>query len=503
MTVNQWFLPTNTHNLSMMISQGLISEPAGSKKYYADILKNYPGYIPVIKDSEIDKITDALDVALSNEEYLIPCIIVINIKKIKKGIIYSNNESKISVSDNHFLTDDMTMLCIPSPLSIDCISTILFNSNADKRKYIGDTKTLYKNVSLSNIKLDSNKSTQKYFANKGNALSVFNTIESKNLDFELPIRKKIDYNKVYSFGGVLGSLFYITKNGKKSENYFKRFIDSSHDIDSDAIDYDFQILMKYFYNNISEETSSSIKMIFPILDTIVDNDDIKNSIIKKLKSTEFEDKIKIRTDEIADLLLDYSRNKINKPQSEIFKESLSKSKKSKFEVLLLMMFYKDNAGALFESKFENNLDIFNETDFVLFAILFGMKDKYKGLPSFIKDYDGVQLYLSNMMAKYAHKLSDSDIDFDDHKLPTTLNNMLTSNKLDFILWLNKTMGLDNCFKSIMPNKDYTQINGKQIYQGIVLPKLEKIESNYFKVMSKKIIDDKLYNKIIDKYKKFK
>ena len=55
----------------------------------------------------------------------------------------------------------------------------------------------------------------------------------------------------------------------------------------------------------------------------------------------------------------------------------------------------------------------------------------------------------------------------------------------------------------MPNKDYTQTNGKQIYQGIVLPKLEKIESNYFSVMSKKIIDDKLYNKIIDKYKKCK
>ncbi len=55
----------------------------------------------------------------------------------------------------------------------------------------------------------------------------------------------------------------------------------------------------------------------------------------------------------------------------------------------------------------------------------------------------------------------------------------------------------------MPNKDYTQTNGKQIYQGIVLPKLEKVESDYFRLMSKIVIDGKLYNKILAKYKKYK
>jgi len=48
----QWFLPTNTNNLSMILSQGLISEPTGCKKYYKDILNKYPGYIPVIKSTD-------------------------------------------------------------------------------------------------------------------------------------------------------------------------------------------------------------------------------------------------------------------------------------------------------------------------------------------------------------------------------------------------------------------------------------------------------------------
>jgi len=53
----------------------------------------------------------------------------------------------------------------------------------------------------------------------------------------------------------------------------------------------------------------------------------------------------------------------------------------------------------------------------------------------------------------------------------------------------------------MPNKTYTNDSGKSTYQGIVLPQLEKVDDDFFKVMSQKEVDDKLYNQILDKFKK--
>jgi len=317
-------------------------------------------------------------------------------------------------------------------------------------------------------------------------------------NYSLPQRKTIDYSKIYAIGGVLGSLFYLTKNGKSSEQYFLDFSKFLYEGNAD-LDSDYKLIKKYFFgtDNSKLDITASTKMFFPILSVLIKNEGVKVQIIESLKNNGLEGELLKRSQEIAQFLTDYSKSKIRERPSDIFEGLNNKSRKSKVEILLLMLFLKDST----ETLFKYNLDIFEEIDYCLFSILFGMKDKYENLPSFLKEYNGMQNYLSHMMANYAHLLLKSDIRFKEIKPPPTLNKMLNPKKLGLIIWLSEKLGLQNCFKTIMPNKTYTNNSGKCTYQGIVLPQLEKVDDDFFKFMSQKELNDKLYNQILDKFKK--
>jgi hypothetical protein len=491
-----------------MISQGLICEPDGCSKYYTDILNEHPGYIPIISSNDEVKIQQALKLAMIEGEHLIPCIIEIDLKKITAGCAFCEDGSEIDISVIKNIEETINALYILSPIPLSCISKVFFESAEQKLKYENDTKILYSNVPLTSLKLEAPKSANKYFSHStktnANADMVSRMEDSSSLEekkeLSLPERSILNYNKVYSLGGIIGALFFLTKNGKQSENYFNQFCDLEILESENKDDYDFTLINNYFFYINSEkrnQQSTSIQIIFPILDVIVNESDSKNSIIGVLKSNKFQDKASERANEIANLLLDYSSNKITKPASEIFEQTYLKSKKSKIEMLLLMLFHRNNTEALFEYY----LDIFDEIDYILFAILFGIRDKYSGLPLFLKKYEGLQLYISNLMAKYAHKLIDSNLTFVDIKPPPTLNKMLNPGKLEFINWVSKQLELQDCFETVMPNKDFTNSKGKSSYSGIVLPKLEIIKDKYFSTISKNRVDDKLYNKILLKYKK--
>jgi len=132
----QWFLPTNTNNLSMMLSQGLITEPAGCKKYYEDVLNKYPGYIPVIKRTDKKALQDAFKYSLSEESSLIRCIISIDLRKIIQGTFYCEDGTKVDTSSIDNLNEEITILYIPSPLPLQCISKVIFENKKFKEGYI-------------------------------------------------------------------------------------------------------------------------------------------------------------------------------------------------------------------------------------------------------------------------------------------------------------------------------------------------------------------------------
>ena len=480
MANNRWFLPTNTANLGMIIAQGLITGPAGSNKYYTDILTTCPGYIVIYKNT-VPLI--ALNKAIEEDDNLVKCLIEINVRHVVKADAFNDSGESFNLP----LTGEgrVEALYIKAPLPLSCISKILFENPEDKNTFVQNTETILPNIPLTGLNLQSQVKKEKLF-DPG-------PIDNK-VPLNLPLVKTVDYDKVYSLGGLLGVFFYHTKNGEKTKEYFEKFLNPERQ--DEKKDIDFCSIHNYFFT--SNENGSINKVFFSILDYLVKSTDFRNDIISYLRSDDVPEAWGEKTKSIAERLISFHQNTINKPSSEIFQESKSKLKggKSKMELLLLMLFHREDSESLMELK----LNIFNEADYLLFSMLFGIRDKFISLPKTIRKYELLQHFISNEMAKYAHNSTQLNTEFKELKIPVTIIGLLAPNKPEFIQWMSKQLNIQHCFKSVMPNQEFTNNKGISTYLGVTLPKIEIEKDKFFNEMSIKRITDVEYSKFCKKYK---
>jgi hypothetical protein len=180
----------------------------------------------------------------------------------------------------------------------------------------------------------------------------------------------------------------------------------------------------------------------------------------------------------------------NKPVSEEFSDA-----KTLLGKVLLMLFHRENT----ESLMEYSLDIFTEEDYLTFAVIFGIRDKFIKVPKFLRESGDLQNFISLKMVNYAHKNLNSQIKFKELKQPLTIMEMLKNDR--FKAYFAKELSIENCFQTIVPKSDYQIVKGKPIFNGIIMPKFKILEEKYFKLMSKQM--PKEYNKYLDKYKMVK
>jgi len=523
MANKKWLLPTNTENLGVMIAQGLISDQQGFSKYYIDILSESAGYIPIIHENEEQGLLSAaLKMAISEDSGLTPCIIEINLKNIECGKIVTEDGTLVDIVEVFALNDEPSCpskILIPAPLPLSCIAKVLFETKKKMDEFIHNTETIYRNIPLMTISLEAPKYAKKFFntAQKSSLNSypddIFDvvgrntsTLTSEQDQTQSPPSTRsaetnaINYKKAYSLGGLLGSLFYYTKNGALSANAFHAICNTNRD--NNISIFDFPLIYNFFYLTESSltETNPTNMMFNEVLDTIVNSNkkECKNSLIELLRSDTLsvDNNFKESANKLADELIAFERNIIEKTVSEIFSESQTSEEKTSIKLLLLMFFHREDVKALTDFA----LEILKEEDYILFAMVFGARDKFIGLPKFLREYQGLQLYISNLMAQYAHDLAQTGITFKKTKSPLTMIDMLKPSKLEFISWTSKQLNIQDCFVSVMPGDDFSNSKGKSTYSGIVLPKIEKDEAKYFAKMSTVAIDNNLYNKIIQKYK---
>jgi len=466
---NRWFMPTNTDNLRMIIAQGLISSPNGFKKYYADVLELFPGYIPLFRNRVQ---ADILSSVTSEVEGLTPCIIEFDIKKIE-GLAKTISDSQlvdVCLKDIDKENSDLLLLLAPIPLS--CISKVIFKTIADKKAFDDDAE-LYSNVPINTLKLHYTKIDQKLFEAKPD-MTDYLISKLKSMDFNLT--NIIDYNKIYAFGGMLANMFYFSKNGTKSNEAFLSCSLDKKVLDND----DYSYIINYFDG--SKKLDSGNPLYNSIVDIAVKSKDFKEEIIEFLESDS-------KTLNIANKLKSFEAIS-DKPVSEEFSEA-----KTLLGKVLLMLFHRENTEALMEY----SLDIFTEEDYLTFAVIFGIRDKFIKVPKFVREFRDLQNFISVKMANYAHENLNSQIKFKESRQPLTIMNMLKNDR--FKGYFAKELKIENCFQTVIPKSDYHVVKGKPIFEGIVMPKFEILEDKYFKFISTQISTD--YNKYLDKYNRVK
>jgi hypothetical protein len=466
---NRWLMPTNTENLKMIIAQGLISSPNGFKKYYSDVLELFTGYIPLFRN-RIQP--DILNSVVSEVEGLTACIIEFDLNKIEGLAKTISNSQLIDVPLKDIDTENYDLLLLLAPIPLSCISKIIFKTDADKKAFENDAK-LYSNVPISTLKLHYTKLDQKLFEAKPEVTN-YQISQSKSIDFNAT--DNIEYNKIYAFGGMLANMFYFSKNGTKSNEVFLSCA-SYKEIDEYE---DLSYIVDYFNN--PEKSESNNHLYNSIVDVAVRSKDFKDEIIDFLESDS-------KTVNIANKLKNFEAIS-DKPVSEEFSDA-----KTLLGKVLLMLFYREDT----ESLMEYSLDIFTEEDYLTFAAMFGIRDKFIKIPKFLREFENLQNFISVKMANYAHKTLESKLKFKEQKKPLTIIEMLKNNR--FKEYFTKELSIENCFQTVISKSDYHVVKGKLIFEGIVIPKFELLEEKYFKFMSQEIFKE--YNKYLDKYNKVK
>ena len=452
---DRWFIPTNTENLKMIIAQGLISNSDGFKKYYSDVLELTQGYIPIFKN-EIGQ--EILTYVVSEVNGLTPALIEIDLKKIV-GIDVKSAES-----------EDMLFVQAPLPLSV--ISTLIFKSKADKESFEEESK-LYSNVVLADLKLSSTVAEQKLFKQNTLAGDLVSSLKS----LELSETDEVDYNRVYAYGGLLLNLFYFAKNGNRSNALYQLF--SNLDKESEKQDID---VYDYFKAFDSSDTNIKKKMDYGLINIAIESKDFKEDVLDFLLSDIWDERSAKRTKELANKLKLFESN-MDKTVSEQFEEA-----KTALEKTLLMLFLREDSDSLMDY----TLDVFTEDDYLNFAMMFGVRDKFIKIPKELREFSGLQNFVSLKMAEYAHSSIESNVKFKSLPKSLTLMDMLNKNSLKKRLL--KELKVEQCVQTVMPNREYSSKNGVNTYIGFIEPTYKILDDEYFKAMSKKRIGKKEYNK---------
>src|SRR5690554_5720954 len=103
----RWLLPTNTENLELFLSQGLMTCWKGINGYIEDIMCDYPaGYIPLFAD---DNISEAIERSTEEDKNLTTCIIELDLAQINSIDIFYELEP-ISDNGNKFEKIDISEL---------------------------------------------------------------------------------------------------------------------------------------------------------------------------------------------------------------------------------------------------------------------------------------------------------------------------------------------------------------------------------------------------------
>ncbi len=393
----KWCLSTNQLNLMYMLSAGLIMSPKGfGKKYYADVLNIFPGWIPLFADA-IPK--EVINISTIEANHLKPCALIINLASLRGRVLaISRDGSAREVEFPDGLDGMEAGLLLPAPLPTSWIETIAFRSKEDKQACERDAQD-YANVPVSEFKRVVDL----------RLLAGSNTV-SWPLIGCVPSYRDESPDVALAAGGMMAMLFEFANIGDEAVKACRLAFDGEEAIATSIADplirglYDWRekggaptagdILPRLFWGAIDKVAASrSANDFHNPLDTAFSFLDIvKSSMDEKLKAalTKLSDDLRA--------ISGYAESNI----TEIFERHTKL-----FPRVMALFFLRQKSVELLEFRHP----LLSENDYVASALLFAARDGWLGLPLNARNQSGLSGAVSHRMAAMAHRLSCTGIDF--------------------------------------------------------------------------------------------
>jgi len=394
----KWLMVTNQRNLFFMLGAGLIMPPAGfGKKYYEDPLLSFPGWIPVFLN-QVPK--PAISVSVKEKDHLIACVLEISLRSLSGPVkaVQMNGD----VEDIDFpkgVTGREAFLLLPAPLPVTFIESVTVETREEKIICEKDASD-FDNVDFSSLAIKVLKSAFTRSTNVPWPPHLQINIAERSVPLERPA----------SAGGALAMLAHLSNIGNLAISASRLAFDHG-EIEDDLSAYRIIAASGSWFESQQSTNgySASAQQFWDLVDRLIESRSQSGSLAAM-------DVVLVGLKESSEKLDANARDGIERLSSDL-KGLLGLGEYSITELLerhtkplpraLILFFLKESCSELLEFRHE----LLTEYDYISAAILFGIRDRWLGLPIPLRKIPGLRNAGCHRMAVMSHRLVGSSLKF--------------------------------------------------------------------------------------------
>lgn len=386
---------TNHLNMFYMLGVGLVLPPSGfGGKYYQDTLARSAGWIPIFLDKKVP--TDALALSTLEAEYLRPVILEVQLTGLSVKVSGALKEFNTSSADVSGAISASSCLWLPAPLPTTRITRILFSSKEDKGAVEADA-TNYQNVPLGDFKRSVLKTA---FTHPAGSWSSIDAPAPRETPLHAPV----------AIGAVSAMLMHFGNRGTLSVRACHAAFDPD---ESPAIQDDPLGALPIWIRTGSVPTSGDAvsrspyeKLFWGVVDRLVmwrgdpslsAEDALLSYLEGQLES--LDERAKSGAKKLLDTLVSLTGLGAA-TASELFARHQTPLARA-----MILFFLRDRCEDLLD--FKN--DELHEIDWLVAAVLFGIRDSWLGIPPALREVPGLATAVSDRMAHLSHRMAGTDL----------------------------------------------------------------------------------------------
>jgi len=388
-----WLYITNQMNLMMILAAGLFMPQQGfGDKYYRDLLQLFPGWIPLFPGSVQQ---DLVEQVISEAHHLKPTIAQLDISRLNgqaKAVKISLALRDIELPGE--LDENDVMILVPAPLPTSLIQEIYFPSLEEKKDFISQAKSNYKNVPVSWFKTG----TRKKLFNGPRSVVDINSIKA-------PAQPEISINRSQAVGAILTIFFHLANRSEYACHYYQWIFEEG---DASGFDPILQQLPGWLDNtHIDEDVGIQVRLFWTIVehiitapvpesrDVVIGVLDREIGLLSDSDKWENQHKLQMLKDDLQGIrgLSDHTRSSLFEKHTKPFSRSL-----------ILFFLYNDCRELL-----EFDHSSLNDTDYIVAAILFGAREGWINLANDLRHSQEFSENIAYHMAAQCHRSAETGL----------------------------------------------------------------------------------------------
>ena len=401
-------LVTNHLNLMYMLAAGLVMPPAGfGDKYYRDTLECFPGWIPLFLDKPPK---DAIASSASEAGHLKAVVVRIGLSGIAGNVVGIGDRGARELHFPDQLDGTERVLLVPAPLPTPWIESVTFQSVADKRACEADAKD-FGNVPLEDFKRASSK------------VLFTKAPDTPWPPGEGPAERVVPLERPLAAGGVMAMLLLFGNLGDSSVGACRSAFDPAGEEWGPAHEHPILAGLETWFregtaplpppvgaesDRFALQRRFQARLFWEAVECLVkwreggrpgSTEDVVLDYLEQA-ATVLDPRLQAGARKLRDTLESLT-GLGDATASELFERH-----DTALAHALTLFFLRRDCADLFDYR----SDRLGEADWLVAAILFGVRDGWMSLPLQLRDHPGLAAAVSHRMARMSHRIAGTGLD---------------------------------------------------------------------------------------------